>query len=448
MRLFSLQECLYTLYYPHMKRLLCLWVLTIGAAAVFSLPLHAQTITDEAQQIYQQCHKSVFQIQVIDLATGKKTSVGSGFQFSGEGHIATNFHVVSEAVHAPQRFRVEYVRHDGTTASADLLGIDVVHDLAVLMSREKAETFLNLGESHLSKGTRLFAMGNPFDLGMSVIEGIYNGLMEDSLYRKILFSGSLNPGMSGGPAFNRQGEVTGVNVATAGNEVSFLVPVEHLKDLQESVRGESSPSVADWTGRIRDQLARNQDAYMRKLLSSAWDTIDIGEAEVPGEVLNTFKCWGKSEDKENELFSYAYINCSTNDNIFLTPEFSTGQILYKYYWLTSKGLNPIRFYHLYESYFLPPNPYENAGKDDVTNFKCENNFVKVDGRDMKVLWCARNYKKYPQLYDINLSMALVDSRDRGFLVELVALGLGKRNAVEFARKFIKEIQWRKNSLLK
>ncbi len=419
-----------------------------GALTVLVIPAYAQSMTDEAQSIYESCHPSVVQIQVIDLATGKKTSIGSGFQFTPKGHIATNFHVVSEAVHSPQRFRVEAIRHDGVTDPADVLDIDVIHDLAIIRGHENQATFLLLGHSDLSKGTHIYSMGNPFDLGMSIVEGIYNGLMEDSLYKKILFSGSINPGMSGGPALNKAREVIGINVSTAGNEVSFLVPVEHLEELYARVSaapGPSKMSGTQWKKRIAEQLTENQDRYVKRLLGPAWNTLEVGEAKVPGELLNVFKCWGKSEDKEKDLYNFAYINCSTSDSIFLSSGFSTGNILYKYFWITSKGLNAIRFYNLYENHFRVPNPYENAEEEDVANFQCDNNFVDVGGRDAKVLWCARRYKKFPGLYDINLSLALVDRNDRGLLAEVVALGISKANAVEFARKFLKEIQWQNSS---
>ena len=440
------------------KFLLLVGILGIATALAVAAA-NAQSMTDEAQSIYESCHPGVVQIQVIDLATGKKTSIGSGFQFTPEGHMATNFHVVSEAVHSPQRFRVESVRHDGGTDPVDVLDIDVIHDLAIIRSaplrgaersgHESQATYLSLGHSDLSKGTRIFSMGNPFDLGMSIVEGIYNGLMEDSLYKKILFSGSINPGMSGGPALNKAGEVIGINVSTAGNEVSFLVPVEHLAQLRARVPAAPDPlgmSGTRWKKRIGEQLTENQDQYVKRLIEPAWNALEVGEAKVPGELLNVFKCWGKSEDKEKDLYNYAYINCSTSDTIFLSPGFSTGNIVYKYFWLTSKGLNLIQFYNLHENHFRIPNPYENAGEEDVTNFNCDNDFVGIGGRDTKVLWCARQYKKFPGLYDINLSLALVDRNDRGLLAEVVVLGISKANAIEFARKFLKEIQWQSSSL--
>ena len=109
--------------------------------------------------------------------------------------------------------------------------------------------------------------------------------MEDSLYKKILFSGSINPGMSGGPALNKAGEVIGINVSTAGNEVSFLVPVEHLAQLRARVPAAPDPlgmSGTRWKKRIGEQLTENQDQYVKRLLDPAWNALEVGEAKVPG----------------------------------------------------------------------------------------------------------------------------------------------------------------------
>ncbi|MBL8012713.1 MAG: hypothetical protein JNN05_02585, partial [Candidatus Omnitrophica bacterium] len=52
-------------------------------------------VTDEAQRLYKKHQRAVYQIRIINLSSGKKSAIGSGFQFTKEGHIATNFHVVS-----------------------------------------------------------------------------------------------------------------------------------------------------------------------------------------------------------------------------------------------------------------------------------------------------------------------------------------------------------------
>src|SRR5438046_9463079 len=81
-------------------------------------------------------------------------------------------------------------------------------------------------------------MGNPLDLGFTITEGIYNGLVEHSYNERIHFTGALNPGMSGGPAVTGEGNVIGVNVATrrGGQLVSFLVPARFAAALLQRVR--------------------------------------------------------------------------------------------------------------------------------------------------------------------------------------------------------------------
>ena len=112
-----------------------------------------------------------------------------------------------------------------------IVHVDVVHDLAILSTEIKATDFLTLATQEPAKGDRVYSIGYPYDLGVTVVPGTYNGLIPHSASPRVHFTGSLNPGMSGGPAFNGDDEVIGVNVATSGNQVSFLVPVHNLHDL-------------------------------------------------------------------------------------------------------------------------------------------------------------------------------------------------------------------------
>ena len=410
------------------------------------LALHAaeKKLTDEAQHIFSQKQSQVFQIRVIDLASGKKNSTGSGFVFSPQGHIATNYHVISEAYQDPSRFRIEYVKEDGAVVDASLVDIDVVHDLAVLKSEEEFKGYFQLGEGAVSKGTQIFSLGNPYDLGMTIIEGTYNGLMEKSLYRKILFSGSLNSGMSGGPAVNHDSQIIGVNVATMGNQVSFLVPVEFLKAIYDRILTRSSAPFNDRHKYIESQLVDYQNEYLNKLNSSSWDTLPFGEALVPGEISRAMKCWGRSYDKDENLFSKTFLSCSTEDEIFISPELTTGKINFQYSWLKSKGLNPLRFYNLYQRYFNNPYEFNNAeDKEEMGNFICHPGFVKIDGQNWKMSMCARNYKKYPQLYDLSLVLASLNAWDTGLVVDVKALGLTRPLVEDFLKKFLGEIKWQK-----
>lgn len=400
-------------------------------------------VTDEAQVLYEKHKESVRQIRVINLATGKKSAIGSGFQFSAQGHIATNYHVISDYISRPDQFRVEQIRHDDSSGTLEILDFDVIHDLAIVRDPTQHDSFVELGNSNISKGARIYSMGNPYDLGMTIVEGTFNGFMEKSLYEKILFSGSLNSGMSGGPALNRDGEVLGINVSTMGNQVSFLVPVEYLETLYERVLKNGSRPVKDWDKYIEDQLVDNQKYYINELLSSKWESRPLGDAYIPGEISKAVKCWGGSKDDGDEMYNSDYVNCFNEDSIYITSSHSTGSMEYKYNWITSDKLNPFRFYNLYESYFSFAHRYGNADEKDAEKFICNTDFVLVDGVDSKMVLCARNYKKYPKLFDVNLSIASVEWNDKGLLTEVAITGVTKDNAIDIVRRFIREIKWKK-----
>lgn len=399
-------------------------------------------MTDEAEKLYEHYKKAVYQIRVINLASGKKSVIGSAFQFTTEGHIATNFHVVSEAVHAPSRFKIELLRWDGTVVEAMIRAVDVIHDLAVLRIKDGYTIHLAFGSSDLSKGSRVFAMGNPHDLGMSIVEGTYNGLLEKSMYRKIHFSGALNGGMSGGPALDHKGRVIGVNVSTYGNQVSFFVPVEYLKDLFASIK-EGTDAVLDWKNIIQEQLILNQTQQMDSILRADWETLPIGDSNVPGEMTELFKCWGDSKDSGEELYEWASLRCSSQDEIFISNQLSTGRVMYNYVWVKSRGLNPFRFYRVYEYWFSQPFNFDNANEEDVTKFKCRSGFVRIAGEAWKTIVCARRYKKFPKLFDVNLNMATVSHYSKGLLSEMVALGVTQERSQELMRKFMENIRWNK-----
>ena len=420
-------------------------VISFSISALIFVPIsYTSEITDEAKDLYIKQRNNVYQIQIVNQATGKKSTIGSGFQISDEGHIATNFHVVSLAIHSPKNYRVEFIRSNDTIASAKILDIDVVHDLAIIKSDSKETSFFTFGNSDIAKGTKIFSMGNPHDLGMSIVEGTYNGLMKEALYKKILFSGSLNPGMSGGPAFNRIGEVIGINVSTAGNQLSFLVPVEFLSELLKVAKTKSVKKNLSWDKIIERQLSKNQNDYFNRILSSDWKNLHIGKVDVPGELTKAFKCWGNTPDVQFKLYKSADIFCSNEDSLYLSSHLWTGEMFFRYKWMYSTGLNTFRFYNIYADQFKERFDYRNAGKrTDVTNFKCQTEFVNINGMDWKVGLCSRNYKKYKSLYDINLTMASVGEKMEGLIVELVALGVNKTKARDFINNFLGKIKWQK-----
>src|SRR5690606_26359223 len=146
------------------------------------------------------------------------------------------------------------------------------------------------------------------------------------------FSGSLNPGMSGGPALGRDGRVVGINVSTAGNQISFLVPVEHLKALHD--RHVASPGAEDFlssaAAHIGGQLLESQARNMETLLSAGWESMPFGPLVVPGRIHPALKCWGARAHEDGDPFRHYASLCETQDTIFLDDGFHTGTYGYRY----------------------------------------------------------------------------------------------------------------------
>lgn len=413
--------------------------LTIGAAltlALLSLARPAVAAPDEAEQLYKSYGDAIYQVQVVDQTTGKKTSIGSGFQVNAGGLIATNYHVVSEAVQRPDGNRVEFLHDKGEHGQLKILSADVVHDLAILQMEKPGKSFLTLGASNLPKGTKIFSLGNPHDIGFTIIEGTHSGLARDSFGKRIHFSGSLNPGMSGGPAIDRDGRVVGINVATAGNQISFLVPVEPLGQLIRQYRAGTSAG-------IEAQLLRHQDETIGALLKrKKWESVKLGPVMVPGRIHDALKCWGGVDSQDKDPFNYFVSVCGVEDRLFLDTGFDTGTLGYRYSYITPKEkLGLPRFYSLYENAFKPnEDDFDNVKEDDATNFSCESGFVSLAGFTWKSHLCLRQYKKYPAIFDLHLALAQVGEGEKGFTATLTAEGVSRDNALALARRFMHEIK--------
>jgi serine protease Do len=399
-------------------------------------PVYAESV--DAELLYSNLQDRIYQIRVIDLASDKKSSIGSGFQITAGGLIATNYHVVAEYIHAPEQYRIEYLDQQGVKGALVIKDIDVIHDLAIVYADTQNKTFIPFSKNDSSKGAEIFSLGNPHDLGMTIIEGTYNGLLEKSLYEKILFSGSLNPGMSGGPALNKRGEVIGVNVSTAGNDLSFLVPAAYLKKLLETAKKSEEIIFSE---RMQQQLEDNQYNNMQMIMSAVWETTSLGQTIVPAELVSYFKCWGKTDDKKDQMYKHTYSACSSPDSIYISSHFETGSIDFRYDWYDADKLNRFQFYNLLETKYASSYSTNKAKKEDVTNYRCNNDFLKLEKHIWKVALCMREYKKFSGLYDLSLTMAQVDKNDQSLLVNLNATGMNKKFAIEFAKKFMESIHW-------
>lgn len=424
-----------------LRRLFRTWLL--GSMLLLSaIPLRAQ----DAISLFNQYSNRIYQIRIIEQASGKQAALGSGFQITADGLMVTNYHVVSEFTRYPGRYRIEFASSDGTRDELMLIDIDVINDLALVKKDDVAGPYLELAAELPIQGESIFSLGNPHDLGLTVVPGTYNGMAAHSLYERIHFSGSINPGMSGGPVLNSSGKVVGVNVATAGNQISFLVPLARLAALINRPR-DGAVELNDINSVITQQLMQNQQRVIGDLVNKDWQTAPFRQANIPNEIAPYVRCWGMADDDPDLSYENFMSVCSQEENVFLSTSFTTGTIVYQFNWMESDKLNIFQFYNAYQTQIESVVPDNIAGKDDVTRFKCHEDFytkqsVAGDRETVtKGTFCARKYKQFPGLYDILYLGATVNESKSGLMSHFTLAGVSMEMAEQFTRKFLASITW-------
>jgi serine protease Do len=176
-----------------------------------------------------------------ELTPRKTNSLGSGFIVDTSGVVVTNNHVIADAD------EINVIMNDGTKIKAELVGVDKKTDLAVLKFKPvKPLVAVKFGDSDkLRLGEWVIAIGNPFSLGGTVTAGIVSARNRDinsgPYDSYIQTDAAINRGNSGGPLFNLDGEVIGVNtliISPSGGSIGigFAVPSKTVAGVVDSLR--------------------------------------------------------------------------------------------------------------------------------------------------------------------------------------------------------------------
>jgi serine protease Do len=201
-----------------------------------------------------------------DLQPHKTNSLGSGFIVDTSGIVVTNNHVIADAD------EINVIMNDGTKIKAELVGVDKKTDLAVLKFKPpRPLVAVKFGDSDKMRlGEWVIAIGNPFSLGGTVTAGIVSARNRDIASgpydNYIQTDAAINRGNSGGPLFNLDGEVIGVNtliISPTGGSIGigFAVPsktvasvVEQLRQFGELRRGWLGVRIQQVTDEIAESL--------------------------------------------------------------------------------------------------------------------------------------------------------------------------------------------------
>lgn len=417
-----------------------------GETAV-ARPGPASSVSAHGQRIYEGTRAHLLQVRTLLKDQDSQASVGSGFVVDASGLAITNYHVVSQFALRPERYRLAFTMAQGRIGSAELLAIDVVHDLALLRLRgaegappiEFAPLPFRAPSAPLAKGERLYSMGNPLDVGFAVVEGVYNGTVERSFLPQIFFGGSLNPGMSGGPAVDDAGRVIGINVATRrdGEQVSFLVPAPLASALLQQGR-EAKPRTQPMHAEVTRQLKAHQAALVDAFVAQPWRSANHPRYRVPVPQEMFMRCWGSTSPETQKYLRFERSDCVMNHAVYATPQLRAGMINVRHESYDGDRLGMLRFAQEYSESFA--NEHFGGGFA-ATAPRCKEGFTDRDGLTLRTVACISALKRFEGLYNLSVLTTTVDHPTLGVQGRLDAVAVDFANTLRLTEHYLQGFGW-------
>ncbi|HET6506233.1 MAG TPA: trypsin-like peptidase domain-containing protein [Baekduia sp.] len=214
--------------------------ITEQSAAGTAQPVSAPATDNTAKNVYDDAKDAV---TYISAQTAQGTATGSGFVVSSDGKIITNEHVIDGATSVSVKLGT-----GGKSMNAQVLAANASKDLALLKVDASNLKYLHFGDSSsLQVGDNVYAIGNPYGLDHTLTSGIVSALDRDiqapdgaTISGAIQTDAALNPGNSGGPLLDTDGNVVGVNsqIATSGSTdggepgnvgIGFAIPAKTVQ---------------------------------------------------------------------------------------------------------------------------------------------------------------------------------------------------------------------------
>jgi serine protease Do len=424
----------------------CLMLLVFPGGPAYA----AKGASAVAESIFATAPARLLQIRTLVADAGRQTSSGSGFLVSPDGLAITNYHVVSQVALEPKTYRLEYEGADGAHGDVTLLGVDLTNDLAVVRLDTHDAQFFIFDEVAMAggmpKGERLYSMGNPLDIGFTISEGTYNGLVEHSFNERIHFGGALNPGMSGGPTVTAEGRVVGINVATRkGSQlISFLVPARFAAKLVEHARThEKTPDLR--TG-IAHQLTAWGSALYKSFGEDGFRSTALGTYRAPETIAPWFNCWAQTNaaDVPAPRASINSTNCISDSSLFVATDLNTGTIQINNSYVKTIDLNQFQLANLLAELSQPRLIRGGPFRKWYTSERCHEDFVRAtpaaDRPPLRVIWCAQAYREFEGFYDVSLIAVTQDHGTEALVSRLNLRAVGYSDAMALGKRFLEAIR--------
>mgnify|MGYP001400964113 CR=1 FL=1 len=258
-----------------MKNLFLL-LLFLGIFVGIQIALLKSDNEDEIKIDYEEIISSVVQIETSDFR-GTKT-FGSGVIVSEDGYIITAYHLLVNSQNISVKF-------DGNSMIARVIGFDQFSDIAVVKIENKNLRPIDFPQPQKTDiGTRVFAIGNPYNVGISMSSGIISATNRHfgNPYLEIIQTdASINKGNSGGALVDEQGKFLGLNISIASlsggsDGVGFALPAEKVISITEEIIKHGKVKKA-WLGNFsfRDVVYRAQEGQQVRALQVIGNDLNI-----------------------------------------------------------------------------------------------------------------------------------------------------------------------------
>jgi len=403
----------------------------------------AAAAAQDASQVFERYASAVAKVEVVEASSGAPSSIGTAFVVA-DSLLLTNYHVVRSLVFEPGRYRLRLLLPDHPSFDdVRIAALDPTADLAVLRVGGLHASALRFRRDPVPVGQTLYSLGHPGDLRTAVVEGVYNGPVEASVTPLVHFTGSINPGMSGGPAVTAEGEVVGVNVSTAGDQLSFLVPAAPAADLVASATATEARSAQELQEEVSRRLASFQQSFFGVLGMDGFPSTRIGAASVPTAPDERIDCTADQHEVEEDLYALTEYRCTSEDAMLVGPRGSFDLVYLEHMHLSNAELSRFAFTSLVSDWYQTVLQWEAPENDDATEFRCEAGNVQEGLQaEMLVTFCTRRHRSHSGMYDLLLRTVMLGAPREAVVWPLRAPPISHANALALTERWLRAFSWK------
>jgi S1-C subfamily serine protease len=403
----------------------------------------AQELSDEAKTRLDAARESVVQIRGYFEGSESSAFHGSGFAVDDGRRIVTNYHVVAQAVLYPRQYRLKYTASDGSEGPLHVLAIDVRNDLAVVAGDDLELPALKLRTEIPAQGERAWSIGFPLNLGLTITEGVANGLVENSIEQRIHYTGAINGGMSGGPALDRRGRVYGVNVSvvTGRQLVGFVVPAKHIPALLTRANSPLDQSFSAL--QLRQRVTSQVLAYEGEVLEARPDasaTQTVRGFVLPTQLSPYLECSTFDERSPHARVRVETVSCRIPSQILVQSGVLVAGLSMQHRVLRSMGLHRLQFERQVND--LAASAARSGTPAHVAPYACHNGLVSLDGFDARISTCVRQYRLFSDLYDFNVTVVSIDDPAEALVSRLLLQGVAFDSGERILKRYLGALQWK------